>query len=431
MSDLYFQKSCRKFMSVFFFLAISLFIISIAPLYAVSEAGLLFLLISPSPQANGMGQTYGTLAGEEPMASIFNPASLGLFARNHFVGASFYPEKAPWLPQLGGLTYNSHALNFGLNLKEITGLPVSAGLGLGRVYLDYGKQSFVSLEGLEPYVTMHAYDRANIVSIAASVDYYLLFSAGFNYKWIESQLGYDFRKNTANKANVNAYDLGIIVRAPLVKIAAKLWDKPAIRFRDVVPYLTPGFYYAMTNIGDKISYMEGMADPLPRNLSMGFHFLAGFKYESRHGAFNLYSFKWAREADDMLVSRSKNGNWRYLSPTDDINFGNNILLGKSNDKIITKTGWEYNIGDFVFIRRGKYQDVSGRVVFSTKGWGASLLQPLRIMDVFHVINADNIAIKILTHLNVIYNETEVQSSDYHFFSNPGKGIIVRLENFPL
>ncbi len=433
MLELHFKNAGRKFSTVFVVLVIFVFIISIVPLYAASEAGLLFLLISPSPQANGMGQTYGTLAGEEPMASIFNPASLGLFARHHFVGASFYPEKTPWLPQIGGeLTYGSRTLDFGLNLKKFIGLPVSAGIGLSRIYLDLGKQIVTSSQSPEQLATFNAYERANLISFAASADYYLLFSVGFNYKWIESQLGYDLQKNAPVKANVNARDWGIIVRAPLVNIAAKLCGKSKIHFRQVIPYLTPGFSYAVTNIGDGVSYIEGMADPLPRNLSMGFHLLAGFKYKNQRGGFNLYSFKWAREADDMLMSRSKDGRWKYLSPPNDIDFGNNILLGKSNDKIITKVGWEYNVGDFVFIRRGEYRDISGRVVFSTKGWGASLMQPLHILYIFHVINADNSAIKILTHLNVIYNETELQSYDYQFFSQSAfKGIIVRLENFPL
>lgn len=45
-----------------------------------------FLLISlSSPQANAMGETYGTIVGRDPIATVMNPASLGLWAQNHSV----------------------------------------------------------------------------------------------------------------------------------------------------------------------------------------------------------------------------------------------------------------------------------------------------------------------------------------------------------
>jgi hypothetical protein len=95
---------------------IAFILIQRTPAYAVSEAAVLFLLISPFSQANGMGETYGNIASADPMASVINPAYLGAYSQKHNFG--FSSSNAAWLPALvSDMHYSCHSLNFGYSLK--------------------------------------------------------------------------------------------------------------------------------------------------------------------------------------------------------------------------------------------------------------------------------------------------------------------------
>jgi hypothetical protein len=78
------KPSARK--TVPFFIFAWMVISFSAPDCAVSEAAILSLLISLSPQANAMGGAYGNTIDASPMASTMNPASLGMFVRKNNFG---------------------------------------------------------------------------------------------------------------------------------------------------------------------------------------------------------------------------------------------------------------------------------------------------------------------------------------------------------
>ncbi len=71
---------------------------------------------------------------------------------------------------------------------------------------------------------------------------------------------------------------------------------------------------------------------------------------------------WAREADDMLTGHGDDYTPEYVSGCNDINFFNTVLLCHANDKVITK---EFSLGDFYFVREGRYEDVEGSVMRGT------------------------------------------------------------------
>ena len=66
------------------------------------------------------------------MASIFHPASLGLFAQNNHIGTSFYKDNVNWLPayRLDDLWYDAGCPAIGVSLKDYSELHVSSGLGI-------------------------------------------------------------------------------------------------------------------------------------------------------------------------------------------------------------------------------------------------------------------------------------------------------------
>jgi hypothetical protein len=381
--------------------------------FAVSEAAALFLLISPSPQANAMGETYGNIVGKDPMATLFNPASLGLLAQNHYFATSYLSPKVNWLPALASeMNYFCRSIALGMNLKSMTGLPISSGISLNNVRLNLGE---------------HSWEEARSTSIAFAIDYYVKASFGYTHKTITSNLAPDA------SAEINAHDLGFILKVPVVELVDKFQLLKIEKLLPFQPYLVPGFYYSLTNIGDKIFYIDpAQADPIPRNVSAGINFETGINYKIRDFAVNLFSFGWSREADDLLIKTYSNKPSEYVCGLNDIKLWNNIIIGKSNDKIISKKGWQFDFGNFYSIRKGKYEDIEGEVIFKSEGYNINFLQPLRIL--LFLTNAEtnnNFVNKLIMSLNFEYHYSKFKTSEDHPLHNTKfNGYVVSINNFP-
>ncbi len=388
--------------------------------YAVSEAAVLFLLISPSPQANAMGQTYGNIASIDPMASINNPAYLGFYSQKHNFGFSY--SRADWLPGLvSDMKYSCYSLNFGYSLKHI---PISIGFGYHRIFLDLGEQMFGE-GGPEPLGTFKSWDKANMLSASILLDYYIRVGVGFSYKFIESNLAPEWVQVGEEKGNgkgsANAHDFGIAIQVPLFEIISKVTGNSLYILPNVKPYLKSGFSYSLTNIEDKITYVDAaQADPLPRSVYTGININTGLKLSLNKNLYNIISIKWAREANDLLVETYMDNKGisqtRYLSGFNDIDLIDNIILGKGNSDIITNKGWEVGIGDIFFIRAGYYEDIEGRVIFDTNGLGINFVQPIRLLLELTNQKIENEFLnKIVYNVDIEYHHSEYDCEPGHPF----------------
>lgn len=410
------------------FILTALFIVSFsASVHAVSEAAVLFLLISPSPLANGMGETYGNIASTDPMASIFNPAYLGIFSKSQNFGFSY--SKANWLPQLtNDLYHKSFSLNFGYTFKNV---PVTLGIGYHHVYFDLGKQVLMNEFG-DPIGTFESYEKADVISFSSLLDYYILASIGFSYKFIESNLA-SFRTDSGMedfKASANAFDFGIALKFPVFDILSKITDHQIYAFPHVVPFLEPGLSYSVTNIGDEITYTdETQADPLPRTVFTGINIAAGLKCTNTNHPFNILSFRWAQEANDLLVDRVGE-NIKYSSGFKDIDFIENVLLGKSNAKIITNSGWELAVAEIFYWRKGDYQDNVAKLKFDTDGWGINFMQPIRLFLDFKNFKIENgIFRSFIDNLDVEFHRSKLSVPEGHPLDNTKfNGLSLKLKN---
>ena len=167
--------------------------------FAQSQAALIFLLISPSVQANSMGETYLNTAASDPMASVMNPAYLGFFAQQNSFGYS--DSKADWLPALiDDMTYQCKSFAGGYTLKD---MPVSIGFGYHQIKMDYGLQYITVEDGPQIIGTSNSWDEAKIYSYSALIDYYCRLSIGMNFKSVESHL-----------ADIKRMDSGWLPRMP-------------------------------------------------------------------------------------------------------------------------------------------------------------------------------------------------------------------------
>jgi hypothetical protein len=399
-------------------------------LFAVGDAAILSLLFSPSPQANAMGQSYGTLWHSDPMSGLYNPAAIGLQAQNTFASSAFYPEKNLLLPEYGSdMWFNSTAFNIGFNLMSVSNIPVSLGFGYFNAKMNLGDQIYTDETGAVLGL-VNSYEKYNSLIFSAAVDYYLRLSFGYTHKQIDSNLGVVTFGGTEARVEPTAHDWGFILEAPICDIMRKI-DKPLVNFAKIQPFLTPGFYVSKRNIGDEVQHIEGnYADALPRQAYIGANVQAGLRFKNKRTEFDIFHIRLSREMDDMLIKREDSGEWEYLSGLNDIKFWDNVILGKKNDSAIKHQGYQIGLADVAFFRRGRYNDIEGKVKFESRGYGVNFTQPLRILASLLDYQRDKTWLNILLSIDVEYHESHWDRKDnFALLNSDYKGISLKLRAF--
>jgi hypothetical protein len=382
------------------------FVAQTIPATAVSEATFNFLLVSPSPQAIGMANTYGNLADADPMASRFNPAYSGFFAQKHNFG--FSCSEAPWLPSFSSdLKYRALSANLGYSLKI---LPLSFGLFWHRMYFDFGKQYFTDETSSEPLGRFDCYDKANTLGTSVLLDYYLQAALGFSVKFIDSRYFPVVRID-----NFHAFDYGIALKAPLVKILEKNQDKEYFGV-PVKPFIEPGIAYSVANIGDEVAYTDvAQKDPIPRTAYLSLNCGLGLRYSKNDFQFNLLALNWATESQASLVVRNA-----YK-----IDYRTSIF-SVEDDKIIHQNGWQVDFLEFFYLRGGHYEDKDSKMSYDTEGFGINLMQPLRLLLHFtHLKTGISLLDQGINLLDVEYHHSENNGS--FFEKTDFNGFVVKLK----
>lgn len=349
----------------------------IPPVFCVSEVGMLFLLISPSPQLNGMSEVYLNVGNPDPFGPIYNPALVGHLAQENQFSGAFYPTRTQWLPNLtSDIYYSAKTANFGINLGNfLSNLPLTGGIGVHAIKLDLGEQVVTGETGPEPIATIDSYDRSWGVSVGAAVDYYIQASVGFTYKHITSKMA-SFgagAESSSMDISVSAVDWGLFLHLPVVESFSKLTDRSLDILPGFRPFLTNSFSFSQNNIGDEIIYIDvNQRDPLPRVARIGYGFETGLMFSNKKiRNWKMVSFEWGVQEEDVLVERSNIGEIGYQSGLGDINFFNDLVLGRENEKISKMKGWGFNLFEIGYFRFGHHEDVSGKVRYNTTGFGIS------------------------------------------------------------
>jgi hypothetical protein len=406
-----------------------LLLLTFSNLFAQTNTGTFFLLISPSPAANSMGQTYGTVSDFDPMAAVFNPAALGFFVQKNYFGYTYNPQKIQWLSTLtNNMSYSSSVTCIGLSLQKWIHFPVYFGIAYHAIKLDFGRKNKSNPESKGTY---SRWDEVKGTTLSISFDHYIRGSIGFTFKHIESHripsetnIG-----GTPKEAKVNASDFGILLEVPVFDLLKINIIKDCNNF-NFVPFFNPGLYYSLTNMGDKFKYTNtSHTASLSRNLTLGFNIKTGIQLKKEEKILNLFSYKWAREVSDILVETDEEDNQYYVSGLHDINIGNHLILGKIDESIISKNGHEFSLLDIYFEREGEYTDLDGNVVYESFGWGIDFLQPVKILTAY--IAFDNtIFNKIIANLHFEVHHSQMNIQTGHPLSNTSfKSYIIRLNNF--
>jgi hypothetical protein len=343
------------------------------PVHAQGESAVPFLLITPSIDGNGMGGIGTSVGSDNATAPMRNPGQLGLFSLNNFFNAAFYTPKTNWLPQfnLPGLTYEAWALNAGVRINDFVDLPfrLSLGVGYAQVDLDLGRFTVTSSQGPTVISTFESWEESRNVTFGVGLDYLIKVSAGITFKSVESQLspiGTESEQG-GGKASVNARDYGIMALLPLPDLIEAAGGVSL----EIVPKLRPlvdmGFGYARTNVGGSVVYIDAaQSDPLPRTAAIGTYIELGTIVTTLNPGWKPLSFMIVREAEDILVHRMDNGTWEYTTGLGDIQFSENVLLGKAAPNVGLRRGWQLQVGEMMYLRGGSVD--SPGLQYETSGY---------------------------------------------------------------
>jgi len=226
---------------------------SLLLLSAAYSQSALFLLISPSARAGGMGEAQVALANDS-YATYWNPAGLG-FQQGYEISGMH----VNWLPGLVDDMY----YDFIAGRIPVEGLGVFGG---NIVYLNAGKQQYTgpNQEDLGTFLTYFT---------SASLSYSTLITA-------QSSVGFNFKILYQHLTDKN------------VGVGTEKTKGTATNFGFDVGYLSKGYFGDHVDIGAMISNLgpkvifndEEQADPMPTNLKLGFNIKA---YQSRYNRVNV------------------------------------------------------------------------------------------------------------------------------------------------
>lgn len=237
-------------------------------LNAQSEAGSVFLLISPGARAGGMGEAQVAVANDA-YASYWNPAGLA-----YQEGSELAFMHVNWLPNLADDMYYEF-------LGYRKSFPNLGTIGGHLIYLNLGEQ--VRMDEYAQYQgKFTSYMMAGAISYSQKINETSSFglNAKLSYQHLV-ELGTGSEKGKGTSIDFG-FDVGYMKKG---------W---------LLPTLDLGI--TMTNIGPKVSFIDpDQADPQPTNLTFG------FAYELFNSEVNRLSIVY--DMDKLLVASYPDMDW--------------------------------------------------------------------------------------------------------------------------
>lgn len=302
-----------------------------------SQAGVLFLKISPGARAGGMGESFVAVA-DDATATWWNPAGLAFLETNELT-----MMHVNWLPQfkLSDLYYDF--------LSYVHVVPEWGTFGGNLIFLNLGETERRG-EGNEYLGTFSSYELALTGSYGATMSENM--SVGVNMRFIYSHLS--DKGAGAEKGSGVATSIGVDV--------GWLWH---------TPYKPLSLGANLSNMGPKVSYIDrSQADPLPTNLKVGFAYrLVDTEYNK---------LVMTGDVNKELVYRDEKGESDEFYLAMFSAWGDGALF----KTLIYNVGMEYWYSDLIALRFGYWNDDLGKVKPIT--YGASLKYHLYRFDLSYI-----------------------------------------------
>jgi hypothetical protein len=389
--------------------------------HSQGETAVPFLLIYPSPDANGWGNVGTAVISDNPISTIANPAQLGIFSLSHYFSASSYAPKTNWLPVFGlsDLTYSVWAVQGGYDISKELSLPfpISVGAAYSRIDLNLGE--FERRDANNTYLgTFESHEYSENISVAIGVDYFVKAGIGWNFKSIRSVLASVGPQVDGGEAKASATDFGLMIQAPLFDILKKAGTEQINLSTDIEPLFNLTFGYASSNLGNaRVVYVDASrTDPLPRNVTIGLNAEIGITMNVNERPWKMFAFTLAREAEDLLVVRKPGGSFEFQSGLGDISFFDNVILGKVNSRENVHKGWQLNFGDFIFVRGGSFSESPsfGNRNYVTSGFGIRISGLFKTMQVVSPESMENTTFAFIAkHFDFGYDHARYDAENGH------------------
>lgn len=324
---------------VLFLMLVALVVGAAAPAFAVSEAAVLSLMISPGARAAGMGEAFVALA-DDATATFWNPAGLAFQ-----YGKELHLMHVNWLPEFGDDLF----YDFATYMHHVEGLGT---FGLNVTYLNLGEQIHTDETGTE----LGKFG-SNEYSVALTYGTKLseTWAVGLGMRYIRSNLAGGIKvgaEQGEGVANAFSFDISTLYRFPFA------------------PKLSVGAN--LSNMGPKITYIDAaQADPLPTNLKFG---LAYRLVESDYNKLTVVA-----DVNKLMVTRNRDGSTDpfykalFTSPwtIDEVTYGENreVVDRKTLFNGTVSGGIEYWYSSLFALRAGYYWDEPGKVKYTSFGGG--------------------------------------------------------------
>ncbi|MDZ7721376.1 MAG: PorV/PorQ family protein [candidate division KSB1 bacterium] len=330
-------------MNTRFILLIAVLIVAVSAgqVFAVSDAAVLSLMISPGARAAGMGEAFVAVANDAT-APFWNPAGLANIKNKelHFMHSK-------WLPNLADDLFYDFA-SFVYPMQDI------GTFGVNVTFLNLGEQ-------------IHTDETGNQLGTFNSNEYSIAATYGtkLSQDWAVG-LGLRYIRSNLSSVSVGAEQGDGIGNAFAFDLAT-MYTLPFHR------KLTLGMN--LSNMGPKITYVDAaQADPLPTNLKLGFAYNV---VESEYNKLTVVG-----DLNKMMVTRDNDGSadpfyqalftspWMVEETTTTENDDGEEVT--STEKMFNGTvsgGLEYWYSGIFALRAGYYWDQPGEVEFFSFGGG--------------------------------------------------------------
>ena len=328
-------------------------------LNAVSEAGVIFLLIEPGSRAGGMGHAHVAQV-DDAFAGYWNPGAMAFNRKVQFAGMH-----TNWLADVFDDIYIEY-LGWNQYFEDI------GNIGAHAIFLTYGKQDKMSEDG-QYEGEFSSWEGALAVSYANQVTDNL--GLGMSFKFIYSDLAPEGTGQTEigvkGRGMSFAFDFGVkshgvdfgqVVVSPYNGILAaynglaSLTGMNKASYSDFsLPIRQLDFGLNLQNVGPNITYVDdAQSDPLPMNWRMG------LSYRLMESEYN----KLTINADmNKLLANEDPFFQRIVTAWYDDPFKDEL------ESTIFNAGAEYTYFDLLSLRAGYIYDKAGDIIGPSFGAG--------------------------------------------------------------
>lgn len=326
---------------IFIFFVLNTFCFGQGP----GTAAVPFILIGPSPGLGGGESAAAVLPTDDAFGFHYNPAQLGVFAKNNNFATQFYIDRLQWLPAFNfdDLYLKNYSFLAGYVLQDFFDeTDLNIGIGYMRTYLNLGENIATDNDGRE-IARFNSSESCDAFSIGAGFKYWAYFSMGLTYKRINSNLAPEGimvgTEITDGTADGSAYDFGLMITAPIVSPEDD-YDIEGLKF-----FSNAYLGYAMLNMGDFIYYNDkAQGDPLPKTECFGLGLSFGMIGSVGSHELKFIEFELANQANDLMIKSSGDYSKSYISAFNGhTEIYDNIILGNSNDLVQVQNSFNINV----------------------------------------------------------------------------------------